>query len=74
VVLQKNRPNPSPTTITTKYTDNVPVGYGDRVQEFERGVCLEWVNVGGLGDESESLILNVGYFSWHKKLYFARSN
>jgi len=31
------------------------VGYGERAHEFERYVCLEWVNVGGSGDESESL-------------------
>ena len=58
--LPTNRPNLPPTTITTKHTDNLPVGYGGRVHGFERGVCLEWVNVGGSGDESESLILNVG--------------
>jgi len=29
----------------------VSVGFGGRVQELERGVCLEGVNVGGLGDE-----------------------
>jgi len=38
----------------------VPLGYGGRVQEAENGVCLESVNVGGLCDESESLILNIG--------------
>jgi len=45
-----NRAILSPITITTKHTDNVPVGDADRAQEFERCVCLEWVNVGGLGD------------------------
>ena len=59
--MPTNRPNLSPNTISTKHTDNVPVGYGDRAHEFERCVCLEWVNVGGSVDESESL--NAGYIS-----------
>ena len=46
-----------PPKFTIKHTDNVPIGYADRVQESERGVCLKWVNVGGLGGESE-----IGYF------------
>ena len=53
--------NEPPKSITTEHTDNVPVGYADRAHELERCVCFEWVNVGGLVDESESF--NVGYFS-----------
>ena len=51
----------TPIIITTNHTDNVPVGYGERVQKFERGVCLEWVNVGGLGDESVKLNFKYGF-------------
>jgi hypothetical protein len=39
----------------------VPVGYGGRVHEPERGVCLYWVNVGGLGDESVKLNFKYGF-------------
>jgi len=59
-MLTMNRPNLPPITIATKHTNNVSVGNGERVHEFERGVCLARVNVGGSGDESE--ILNTGYF------------
>jgi len=37
---------------TIKHTINVPIGYADRAHELERGVWLDWVNVGGVGDES----------------------
>jgi len=29
-----------PSTITPKHTDNVPVGYGERIQESDRFVSL----------------------------------
>jgi hypothetical protein len=48
-------------TITTKHTINAPVGYGGRVHELERGVCLEWVNVGGLSDENVKLNFKCGF-------------
>jgi len=55
--------------ITTKHTDNMPVGFRDRAHEFESYVWLYWVNVGGLGDESVKLNFKYGFFS-DGELYF----
>ena len=56
-----NRPILSPTTITIKHTNNVPVGFRDRVHEFEMDVYLEWVNVGGSGDEKKNVNSSTSY-------------